>query len=541
MLNMHPIDMIVIVGYLGGILAIGLFAVRNTAATGDEYFLAGRSLSWPVVGSALFASNISTIHLVGLAESGYKTGLVIGNFEWMATFTLILLALVFIPFYFKSNITTLPEFLEKRYSRLARTILAVMAIVAALLIHIGISLYAGAEVFQAFFGLNVVTSIVVISIVTAIYTVIGGLTAVVVTETIQTVILLAGAVIVTVLAMLALPEAGVHNWAEFQAATKPGQLSILHTSNQDGYAWYAILFGYPVLGVWYWCSDQTIVQRALGAKDQINAQNGALFAGVLKLLPVFVMVLPGIFGYVLYKNLIGENASQTLPVMINQLVPVVRKGIVAAALLAAVMSTVAAALNSAGTLMAIDIVKHFRPQTTDPQQVLIGRVTAVVVMLLAMAWSTQGGKFGSIFEAVNKMPAQFLAPPITVVFVWGVFWRRGTQQAALTTLILGFVLGFIVFLVDLPAFGTVQWISNPQRGLGISFMMQAVIGFVVWSVVFVAVSLATPPPTEEQIRDTTWPNPLQVITGQPFAGVADPRLLSGFLILLVVGLYVIFR
>ena len=266
MLSMHPIDMIVIVGYLVGMVLIGIYAARNKSTTGHEYFLAGRSLSWPVVGSALFASNISTIHLVGLAESGYKYGLVIGNFEWMATFTLMLLALVFIPFYFKSQITTLPEYLEKRYSRLARTILAVMAIVAALLIHIGISLYAGAAVFQAFFGLNVVASIVIISIVTAIYTVVGGLTAVVVTETIQTVILLAGAVIVTMLAIMALPSVGVHNFAEFQAATKPDQLSMIHTSNRDGFAWYAILFGYPVLGIWYWCTDQTIVQRASARK-----------------------------------------------------------------------------------------------------------------------------------------------------------------------------------------------------------------------------------------------------------------------------------
>ena len=429
---------------------------------------------------------------MGLAEAGYKNGLVIGNFEWMATLALILLALVFVPFYFRSQITTLPEYLEKRYSRFARTIMAVMAIAAALLIHIGISLYAGAVVFQEFFGLNVVASIVVISLVTAVYTVIGGLTAVVVTETIQTVILLGGAVLVTVLAILALPEAGIHSLAEFREATRPHQLSMIRTSNEDGYAWYAFLLGYPVIGIWYWCTDQTIVQRALGAKDQLNAQNGALFAGLLKILPVFLMVLPGVCGYVLFKDRIGEHANQTLPVMIEALVPIGLKGLVAAALLAALMSTIAAALNSAGTLMAVDIVKHFRPTTTDRQQVAIGRVTAVVVMLLAMAWSTQGDKFGSIFEAINKMPAQFLAPPITVVFLWGVFWRRGTKEAAIVTLILGFVLGFVVFLVDLPAFGDTQWISDPERGLGIPFMIQAAWGFVIWSVVYVIVSYSTP-------------------------------------------------
>lgn len=541
MSTMPAIDMIVILLYMAGILLIGLLAVRREAATGEEYFLAGRSLKWPVVGSALFASNISTIHMVGLPEGGYKYGLVIGNFEWMATFTLMLLALVFIPFYFKSHITTLPEYLEKRYSRLARTIMAFMAIAAALLIHIGISLYAGAAVFQEFFGLNVMTSIIVISVVTAIYTVVGGLTAVVVTETVQTVVLLAGAVLVTVLAILALPEAGVHSWSDLVNATKPGQLSMLRHSNDDGYAWYAFLFGFPVLGIWYWCSDQTIVQRALGAKDQANAQNGALFAGVLKITPVFVMVLPGVLGYVLFKDRIGEHANQTLPVLINELVPTGLKGIVAAALLAALMSTIASALNSTGTLMAVDIVKHFRPQTTDQQQVSVGRITSIVVMILAMAWSTQGNKFGTIFEAINKMPAQFLAPPVSVVFLWGIFWRRGTKQAALTTLLLGFIIGFIIFLIDLPAFGTVQWISDPKEGLGISFMMQAVWGFVFWSIVYVIVSLLTPAPPLEQVEQTTWPTPLQVILRDPFAGLSDPRLLTGVLILFMFLLYYTFR
>ncbi|MGI9430238.1 MAG: sodium:solute symporter family transporter, partial [Bythopirellula sp.] len=374
-----------------------------------------------------------------------------------------------------------------------------------------------------------------------IYTVIGGLTAVVVTETVQTVILLAGAILVTLLALFALPEAGIGSLSEFRAATKADQLSMLHESNDAGFAWYAFLFGYPVLGVWYWCTDQTIVQRALGAKDQINAQHGALFAGALKILPLFLMVLPGVFGYVLFKEQIGEDAAKTLPVMINELVPAGLKGIIAAALLAALMSTIAAALNSAGTLMAVDIVQHFRPQTSDRQQVRGGRITAIVVMLLAMAWSTQGDKFGSIFEAINKMPAQFLAPPITVVFLWGVFWPRGTKEAALTTLILGFVLGFVVFLIDLPAFGEVQWITDADQGLGIGFMMQAVWGFVIWSAIYVIVSWATPPPTAEQVETTTWPNPLEVIFHGPSRGWADPRTISGVLLAVMGVFYFIFN
>ncbi len=540
-MNISPIDLAVIVLYLVGITAAGLFSVRKQKLTGELYFLAGRSLRWPVVGAALFASNISTIHLVGLAEGGYKHGLVIGNFEWMASLTLILLALVFTPFYFKAHISTLPEFLEKRYSPTARTIMAFMAILAALLIHIGISLYAGAVVFREFFGVNVLTSIVLISLITAIYTVVGGLRAVVVTETIQTVVLLIGAVAVTFLAIAALPGAGVHSLAEFQAALKPDQMSMLKTSNEDGFAWYAILLGFPVLGVWYWCTDQTIVQRVLGAQSQEHGQKGALFAGALKILPVFLMVLPGVIGYVLFRDIIGEDASQTFPVMINKLVPVGLKGLVAAGMLAALMSTIAAALNSVGTLVAVDIVKHFRPNTSDEAQVRIGAISSIVVMIIAMAWSTQGGRFGSIFEAINKMPAQFLAPPITTVFVWGVFWRRGTKQAAISTLLLGFTLGFVAFLLDLPAFGDTQWITDPKKGLGISFMMQAWWGFCLCSLLYVIVSLLTPPPAPEQVEGLTWKNPLQVIFHGKLSGWNDPRALAAGLFCVMATLYAIFR
>ena len=386
------LDLIIIVAYLVGITAIGMLSVRRRRVTGEVYFLAGRALPWTVVGAALFASNISAIHMVGLPESGSLVGLVVGNYEWMATFALILLALVFAPFYFKSHISTLPEFLDRRYSPQCRMIMACMAILSAMLIHIGFTLYAGATVFKEFFGVDVTTSIIVIAALTALYTVMGGLRAVVVTETLQSGILLTGAVAVTVLAVLALPAAGVHSWADFQAAVKPDQLSMLHTESRDGNAWYAFLLGFPIIGIWYWCTDQTIVQRVLGARSQKDAQNGALFAGALKILPVFLMVFPGVIGYILFKDAIGGDASKTFPVMVNKLVPTGLKGLVAASILAASMSGTAAALNSIGSVVAMDIVKHFRPRTSDRALVRIGGVSTVVVMILAMLWSTRGGE-----------------------------------------------------------------------------------------------------------------------------------------------------
>lgn len=540
------IDTTIIIAYLIGILVVGVLSVKLKKLTSDGYFLAARGLKWPVIGAALFASNISTIHLVGLAAAGYNEGLVWGNFEWLAAVTLILLGLVFAPFYFKSRISTLPEFLEKRYGSGSRTVLAFIGLLGALFVHIGMSLYAGAVVFNAFFGIDVLTSIVIISIVTTIYTVLGGLKAVVITETIQSVILIAGAIVLTIIAILALPDKGIQTLAEFKALLKPGQLSMLHTKEslnalgeggfESGLTWYACLLGYPILGLWYWCSDQTIVQRVLGAKTKNDAQLGPVFAGFLKILPVFILVLPGVIAYVLFKDIIGTDANQAFPVMINQLLPVGLKGIMAATLLAALMSTIAAALNSSATLVAIDIVKRLNPSTTDRMQIKVGRISAVVVMLLAMLWSTQGGRFSSIFEAINKIAAA-IAPPVAVVLLFGVFSKRGTKEAGFATLISGLIIGIILFCIDFEPISGYMYLT---KGLHLPFMMQAWWLFVICTVIYFMVSYLTPKPDPEVIEKYTWGNPLAVVTKDPFMGFRDPRLWAAVLILTLVTLYIIF-
>lgn len=531
------IDLFIIVAYLLGILAVGVLSVRRQRMTGEAYFLAGRSLGWIMIGAALFASNISTIHLVGLAASGYNEGLVWGNFEWMAAFTLVVLSLFFAPFYFRNRIETLPEYLERRFNAAARSFLAFMAILGALFIHIGMSLYAGATVFEQFFGIDVVTSILVISVVTGIYTVLGGLKAVVVTETIQTVLLIGGSILVTALAIGALPEHGISSMAEFQSQLRPRQLSMIWTDNSVGLAWYSVLLGYPVLGIWYWCTDQTIVQRVLAARSEHDAQIGPLFAGFIKVLPVFILVLPGVIGYVLYGSEIGENANQVLPMLIQELVPTGLRGLISAGLLAALMSTIAAALNSCATLFAVDIVARVRPGTSDASQVRIGRWSAVVVMLLAMAWSTQGAKFSSIFEAVQEIGAA-LAPAITAVFLWGVFWKRGTAQAAVSTLVFGFIMGATAFVLD---FKDADGYKLITQGWGIPFMLQAFYMTVICSCVFYAVSKLTPPPPPEKVEGLTWDNPLSALTRRWTGAGVDPRRLATLLCVVIAALYVLFR
>jgi SSS family transporter len=332
-------------------------------------------------------------------------------------------------------------------------ILAVICIWSALLVHIGVSLFAGATVFKYFFGMNPTTAIVIIAVITAIYTILGGLKAVVVTDSIQAVLLLLGCILLTVFGLRALGSVGIHSWADLRAATKPNQLSMVHSlrdvnGNFTPYSWFTVMIGYHVLGIWYWCTDQTIVQKTLGAKDMRNAELGAVFAGILKILPLFFMVFPGVLGYILFKSDI-RDANETLVVMIDKLLPPVLKGLFAAGLLAAVMSTVEAALNSTATVTADDIAKHLWPNIQDRTLVLIGRITAGVVILLAMIWSPYCGRFENIFVVINQVPMMF-APAITTVFVLGVFWSRGTKQAAMATFAVGVVIGLVYFIVDLP-------------------------------------------------------------------------------------------
>ena len=557
------IDPVVIAVYLIGITAFGIWIGYRRNTSSQQYFLANKSLGWFTVGAAVFTSNISTLHLVGLAADGARKGMVIGNFEWMACFTLMTLALVFAPFYINSGVSTLPEFMERRYCPQARTFLAVIGLLGALLIHIGISLFAAAKVFYSFLGVPMEYTIIVLSLFTVTYTVLGGLRAVVMTENIQVCLLLGGATLVTVLGIMALPSAGVHDMATLKAAAAPGQLNMLQPiidgkGHLNEYSWLSVLLGYPILGIWYWCADQTHVQRVLGAKSLKDAQNGALFAGFLKITPVFLMVLPGVIGYVLWqKGVIALDKDPAtgdwdyntmLPSLIKHLIPVGLKGLLAASMAAALMSCMAAALNSCATLISLDIVKRARPDTSDRRTVVIGRIATGVIMVLAMLWSTQGKQFSTIFEAINKIPMTF-APAVTTVFVLGLLWKRGTKQAAMATLYIGSLIGIIYFVADLPSIGKMflaadkvqkdfsGLVSDPQVGLGVPFMLVGPLLVVFCVAIYVITSLMTPPMPAEEVAKVCWDHPLAFLKG-PVTGAIDPRMVTLILFAVVGVLYV---
>ena len=558
---MNWVDTTVLLVYLIGITAFGIWIGFRRNATSQQYFLANKSLGWFTVGAAVFTSNISTIHLVGLAAGGAKEGMVIGNFEWMACFTLMLLALVFAPFYINSKVSTLPEFMERRYCPQARTALAFIGLLGALLIHIGISLFAAAKVFESFLGVPMVVTIIVLSLFTVTYTALGGLKAVVMTENVQVVLLVTGAILVTVLGIMALPKFGVHDVATFKAAVNPGQLNMLQPiinakGNLNEFSWLSVLLGYPILGIWYWCADQTHVQRVLGAKNLQSAQNGALFAGFLKILPVFLMVLPGVVGYVLWQKgafalkmvegTTHADYNTMLPSMINYLVPMGLKGLLAAGMAAALMSCMAAALNSCATLISMDIVKRLRPETPDTRVVTIGRIATGVIMVLAMLWSTQGDQFGTIFEAVNKIPMTF-APAVTTIFVLGVFWKRGTWQAAMMTFYIGSIVGLIYFVLDMPSIG--KWIlggtaqpgfaglvTDTVQGLGVPFMLVGPIITVLCIVIYIVTSFLTPAMDQAEVSKVCWDHPLAFLKGR-ITGLSDPRIVALILGVVVGVLY----
>ena len=549
---MNNIDLVISILYFLGIVAVGLWTglKKKTVAAGNassDYFLAGQSLKWPMIGLALFATNISCLHLVSLAQSGFDTGLLSGNFEWMASFTLILLSLFFVPFYIRSKVATLPDFLEKRYNRACRDWLAFISIISAVVIHIAFSFLAGGIVLKTLFGVDMYTSVIVIAFFTGLYTIIGGLRAVVVTESIQTIVLLTGAVVITVICYNK-----VGGWGEITSTLKASgeldKLSMLKPSDDPGgMPWYAIFLGYPVLGIWYWCADQTIVQRVLGAKDENHARLGSLFCGFIKILPVFIFVLPGLMAYVLaQKGMFDISSIQTIgddgkvstdskavyTLMITQLVPKGLVGVLAAALLSGLMSQISGALNSISTLFSYDLYKRFNPEAGDRELVRVGRISAAVALVASIGLLPLLNQYESLFNGINDIIAH-IAPPITTVFLLGIFWKKASAKSAQYTLWLGSLLGASVFLLNK---------VYPSTIVGqIPYMMMAFYLFSACVLMQVVLSYVFPVEHTEASGVLYWKSPLEPLSSKGWSGAGNYKFLSLVLLLIMTVLYWIFR
>jgi solute:Na+ symporter, SSS family len=498
---MATLDLLIIGVYFIAVLTIG-FVFSRRGKTTTEYFLAGRHVGWIAIGASLFATNISSEHFLGLAGTGSKSGLAVGHFEWLACLIVLLLGWVFAPFYLKSGVFTMPEFLERRYNSTARSYLSIVSVVAYVLTKISISLYAGGILLQAVVGWDMYTSAIVIVLVTGLYTVIGGLSAVIYADLVQTVILIGGSVLLT---LIGLDRAG--GWNALVAGTPADFWSMFKPMSDPDFPWTGIVFGAPILGIWYWCTDQYIVQRVLSARNLDNARAGTILAGFLKILPVFLLVLPGIIALKLSQDMTGQAVSgdRAYAWMVTTLLPTGAKGLVVAGLLAALMSSLSAMFNSTSTLLTIDILKRLKPGLDDKALVRYGRITTGAMVVLGLLWIPFIGLLSDERMYVYLQSVQaYVSPPIAACFLFGIFWNRVNARGAMYSLVTGLILGAFRFIIEVQNKITpltsdfLRWVAS------VNFLHYAIFLFVVCSGVLVAVSLATPAPDRKTLVNLTF-------------------------------------
>jgi solute:Na+ symporter, SSS family len=492
---MTALDNIIVLAYFAVVFGIGAYFFRR-AKTSKGYFLADKSVGWLAIGASLFATNISSEHFIGLAGSGASSGLAVGHFEWLAVFMCMTLAWVFVPFYLRSNVYTMPEFLERRYGPACRWYLTTVSILAYVFTKISVSLYAGALVLRATVGWDFYTSAAVMVVATGIYTIFGGLSAVIYTEFMQAIVLLAGAITLTV---LGLDKAG--GISGLRQALPPDFFHMMKPATDPAFPWTGIFFGAPILGIWYWCTDQVIVQRVLGAKGEEDARAGALLCGLLKVLPVFVLVLPGLIARALYPEIKGDDAY---PTMVVRLLPPGVIGVMVAALLAALMSSLSATFNSASTLVTFDVYRKLNPGAGEKQLVTVGRVFTVVMVGLGILWVPFIRYLSAEVYIYLQSVQAYISPPIAAVFLLGVAWPRANRHGAIAALASGAVLGAARFILELNRDSALAQASLIAPLVSMNFLHFAILLFVISVVLLVGVSLATQPVDPARLSGLTF-------------------------------------
>lgn len=501
-----PIDWIFVVLYLAIIAAVSVWSIRKSKNSSSDYFLANRNLGWFVIGASILASNVGSEHIVGLAGSAAKSGTVLGHYE-LHSYLVLTLGWVFVPFYLRSAVYTMPEFLEKRFSAGSRRLLSIIQLLSYVIAKAAVTIYAGAIVFNQILGVDFWTGAIVLVLVTGVYTVMGGLHAVMYTEAIQAIVLLLGS---AVLLYFGLQEVG--GWDKLMSSVPVEQLNMFRPMSDPEYPWFAILVASPIVGIWYWCTDQHIVQRCLAARNEREARRGTIFAAFLKLLPFFIFLIPGLIGYVLYtqhkielpSNPDGTvNFNATFPAMVRTIMPVGLRGLLAGGLLAALMSSLAAVYNACSTLYTIDIYKKQHPEASEKQLVKVGRIATAIIVLLGMVWIPVMKKVNTGLYDYLQSVQSYLAPPITAVFLLGVFFKRLTAKGAYYSLVSGFIIGILklvcqIFKDDFGADSILYRFGNWN------FLYFCIYLFVFSVAVMVIVSLMTPKPSDTQLEGLTF-------------------------------------
>jgi len=435
------LDNAVIAVYFLITFAVGFWFSRRRGTTRD-YFLAGQNVGWFAIGASLFSTNISSEHFIGLAGSGATTGLAVGCYEWSASFCLFLLGWLFVPHYLQSKVFTMPEFLERRFSSGCRWYLTNISIVAYIFTKISVALFAGAILIREVFGWDYMTSAILLVLATGAYTIAGGLAAVIYTDLVQAFILIGGAVVLT---LLGLDKAG--GFEGLRAALPPDYFHMIKPINDPVYPWLGTTVGTLILGIWYWCTDQVIVQKTLSAPNVSEARKGTFFCASLKVLPVFILVLPGLIAKALWPaDVTGDNAY---PMLVLRLLPEGLKGVMVAALLAALMSSLSSVFNSCSTLVTMDVYKKLRPHAEERRLVAVGRWTTAAIVALSIAWIPFIKYLNNeIYQYLQSVQA-YVGAPITAVFLTGILWRGATARAAFRTLLFGGLVGATRFTLDI--------------------------------------------------------------------------------------------
>jgi solute:Na+ symporter, SSS family len=516
---LHSIDLGVIAAYLALVLLIGAAVSRKAAASGEELFLAGRSLGFAAIGLSLFASNISSTTLIGVAGAAYQSGISVAHYELMAALILVFMAVFTIPVFLRSRITTIPEYLEKRFGPIACKYVSALTIFLSIFVDTAGSIYAGVLVLQLLVpGIPFLPACFALAVFAGLYTAAGGLRAVVYTDVLQAIVLLLGAGVITYQVFAQFD----FSWAAAAASIPAENLSLIRPLDDPALPWLGVLVGLPVLGFYYWGTNQYIMQRVLGARSLDHARWGAMLAAALKLLPLFLMAIPGALALALLPNL--ENADQVFPAMILNFLPIGLTGLVVAGLIAAIMSTIDSTLNAASTLVMYDFVKADQRGWAPARIVLVGRLTTVLFMLVASLWPLVIRDFPGLFNYIQQV-FSYAVPPVAAVFLLGMFWKRMTGAAAITTLALGHAAGAGVL-------GWKIWTQSQAIPDGLPhFTIVAGLTTAFCFAVGVAAALVTPAPAPARTQGVLFEG-----AGPARTGLLDYRLQAGVLLALVAAI-----
>ncbi|WP_102108813.1 sodium:solute symporter [Oceaniglobus roseus] len=517
------LDLGVLAAYFAVVIVIGVWVSRRTES-GDDLFLAGRALGWSAIGFSLFASNISSTTLIGLTGAAYSTGIAASAYEWMAGVPLILLAFVFAPLYFRSKITTIPEYLERRYDRRTRLYFSAITIVLTIIVDTAGGLYAGAVVVKTFFpDIPIWVTVLAIGVFAGLYTAGGGLKAVVYTDVLQAVVLIVGSLAMTLILF------GDLGWSwqnVIDNVPDPNQLSLVQPLDDEILPWPGLFLGVPILGFWYWVTNQYIVQRVLGAESLKAAQQGAMLGGFLKLLPMFIMVLPGAMAISIVPDL--PNPDMVFPTLTSTVLPAGLTGLVLAGLVAAIMSSVDSTLNSSSTLVVHDFMRVDEREVEPHRVRSLGRWTTLILMAIAIVWAPFIANFGGLWDYLQQA-FSILVPPVVAIFLLGALWRGATPAAAFTALIVGHVVGLALFVLTQMEIWPLHFTINVGVMVAVSVM------------VIVAVSAFTEKRSGEDLEDTVWHPGFAVEEGakahaQKASWFADVRTLACVLVVAMLAI-----